>query len=76
MSAQKHVIEVSPPEYQQVRERYEFHNYKCPVCNGQGHFLPEQVGHDEWRTPVCDYCEGTGKVKAKVKIEWSADLDS
>ncbi|MDD4116494.1 MAG: hypothetical protein PHG27_13070 [Massilibacteroides sp.] len=76
MSNQKHVIEIVPPEYQQIREEYEFVNYQCPVCNGQGHFLPCQVGHDEWETTECDYCGGSGRVKAKIEIKWSPDYDS
>lgn len=75
MSTPKHVLEVTPPEHQQIRETYKFYNYKCPVCNGQGHFMSEQVGYDEFVSPECDYCEGTGKVKAEVEIKWSPDFD-
>ena len=75
MSNQKHVIEILPPEQQQVWEKYEFVNYKCPACNGRGHFMTEQVGYDEFVSPECDYCEGTGRVKASVEINWSPDFD-
>lgn len=72
MSTQKHIIEVTPPKYEQVHERMEFRNYTCPVCNGRGGFT-EEVGHDHYQTKTCDYCEGTGKVKAEVTIKWRAD---
>lgn len=75
MSKQKHIIEVTPPEYQQIRENYVFQNYKCPVCNGRGHFSPHQVGYDKWVKTLCDYCEATGKVKANVEIKWCPDFD-
>lgn len=76
MSKQNHVIEITPPEYQKVWEKYEYVNYRCPVCNGQGNFLPNQIGHDKWETKECDYCGGTGRVKANVEIKWSPDYDS
>ncbi len=76
MSNQKHIIEVQPPEHQQIRENYVFCNYKCPVCNGRGYFLPRQVGHDEWEIAECDYCGGSGRIKAKIEIKWSPDYDS
>lgn len=74
MSTQKYIIEIEPPTYQQVRETMEFRNYRCPVCNGRGGFT-EQVGHDESKTIPCDYCDGTGNVKAVVEIKWRADYD-
>ena len=72
MSTQKHIIEVTPPKYEQVHERMEFRNYTCPVCNGRGGFT-EEVGHDQYQTKTCDYCEGTGKVMAEVTIKWRVD---
>lgn len=75
MSEQKHIIDVVPPEFEQIRETYKFSNYKCPKCNGRGHFSTEQVGYDTFLTPECDYCEGAGKVEAEVTIKWSPDFD-
>lgn len=75
MSTQKYIIEIEPPTYQQVRETMEFRNYRCPVCNGQGGFT-EEVSHDHYQTKNCDYCEGTGKVKAEVTVNWRADYGS
>lgn len=72
MSTPKYIIEVTPPKYEQVRETMEFRNYTCPACNGRGGFT-EEVGHDQYQTKTCNYCEGTGKVKAEVTIKWRAD---
>ncbi|WP_143813418.1 hypothetical protein [Parabacteroides provencensis] len=73
MSKQHHIINVTPPEYQQVHESMTFGNYTCPVCNGRGSFIPEQVAHNHWQSKTCDYCDGTGKVKADVQISWKPD---
>lgn len=75
MSKQQHIINVTPPDYQRIREKMTFRNYVCPVCNGQGSFS-EQTGHNEWKTELCDYCDGTGKVKADVEIKWRPDYDN
>lgn len=74
MSKQRNIIEITPPEYQQVRENMFFRNYTCPVCNGKGSFT-EQTGYNEWESTVCDYCDGTGKVKAVVNIKWQPDYE-
>ena len=72
MSTQKHIIEIGPPKYQEINERMTFRNFTCPVCGGQGGFS-ERVGHDAYRATACDYCDGTGRVKAEVLIKWGAD---
>ena len=75
MSKQQHIISVTAPDYQTIRENMTLRNFTCPVCNGKGSFS-EQTGRDEWETTVCDYCDGTGKVKAVVEIDWKPDYDS
>lgn len=72
MSIQKHIIEVTPPKYEQVHERMEFRNYRCPVCNGEGASI-EPDGHNHTKRIPCNYCDGTGKVRAEVTIKWRAD---
>lgn len=72
MSEQKHIIEIVPPAYEQVREQMHFLNFRCPVCHGQGSHT-EQIGHDDYKTEPCDYCDGTGKVRAEVTVIWKAD---
>ena len=59
-------------KYEQAHEHFEFRNYLCPVCHGQGGFR-EQTGHDSYRNTTCDYCDGTGRVKAKVQVGWEPD---
>ena len=72
MSEYKQVVEIAPPRYQEVRERTVFGGYRCPVCDGRGGFS-EQTGRDEYKTTPCDYCDGTGHVKAEVTIKWRPD---
>ena len=74
MSTQQHTINVNPPKYQKVHENMVFRNYDCPVCNGRGSFT-EQTGPKEWSSTLCDYCDGTGKVKAVVNIKWQPDYE-
>lgn len=69
MSKQAHVIEVTPPVYEDKVEQMIFCNYKCPVCYGRG-FLSQN--DDEVK--YCHYCEGSGRVRARVTINWEADL--
>lgn len=72
MSRNKQIIEIAPPDYECIRENFVVSGYPCPVCHGQGGFS-EQTGHNTYQTSTCDYCDGTGKVKAKVQIEWRPD---
>ena len=46
--------------------------YRCPVCKGQGG-ISEQVGFNQFKETKCDYCQGTGKVKAEIQINWKPD---
>ena len=50
MSTQKHIIEVTPPKYEQVRETMEFRNYN--YCEGTGKVMAEVT--IKWRA---DYGE-------------------
>lgn len=75
MSKQQYIINVTPPDYQSIREDMIFRNFTCPACNGKGSFY-EQTGREEWETSICDYCDGTGKVKAMVEIKWKPDYES
>ncbi len=72
MSTQKQLVEITPPDYQQVHETMIFRGYQCPVCNGQGAFI-HYYAHDDYETTPCDYCDATGKLKAEVRITWNSD---
>lgn len=72
MSELKHIISIEPPAYEQIREQFTLRNYICPKCDGKGGFQ-ETESHNHDRFIECDYCEGTGKVKAEVMIKWGAD---
>ncbi|WP_099465906.1 zinc finger-like domain-containing protein [Parabacteroides provencensis] len=74
MSIKQNSILVIPPEYQEVWEKISFTGYRCPVCNGQKSFS-EQVGYNQYEEKACDYCKGTGKVKAEITINWVPDAD-
>lgn len=75
MSQAKHVMEITPPSYGIREERETLRGYRCPVCNGEGGFTCE-TGRDEYETKPCDYCDGTGRVKATVVVSWWPDYDS
>lgn len=72
MSTQKRIIEVVPPRFQEVWEKLVLPGYCCPVCKGRGG-SSEQVGFNEYKETKCDYCQGTGMVKAEIQINWKPD---
>lgn len=72
MSTQKRIIEVIPPPYQKVWEEMVLNGFSCPVCHGQ-RGRQEQVGFNEYKETECDYCQGAGKVKAEIRINWKPD---
>lgn len=74
MSTQKGIVEIVASEYAYHKETFHFGGYQCPRCGGRGGHR-EQVGHDEWKSEECGYCQGTGKVKAIVEVKWTPDLD-
>lgn len=73
MSELINIIAVQPPAYEQIREEKEIRGYCCPVCNGRGGFT-EEIGRDRYETAECDYCQGAGKVKAEIVINWKPDM--
>ena len=73
MSTHKRFIEVIPPKHQKVWEKMELTGYRCPICKGRGGNT-EQVGFNKYEETKCDYCQGTGKVKAEIQINWKPDF--
>ncbi|MDR1116611.1 MAG: hypothetical protein LBL33_10805 [Tannerella sp.] len=71
MSKQKQFIEITPPEFNAMEEAYHVYNHNCPSCNGRGsHTVYEGKGSTD---KACQRCDGTGKLKAHIKILWSPD---
>lgn len=52
----------------------EFTGYCCGYCHGNGWLYDNNIVNEHVTYP-CPRCEGTGKVKGIVKIEWVADYD-
>ncbi|MDR1981513.1 MAG: hypothetical protein LBQ39_07840 [Tannerellaceae bacterium] len=72
MSTKQHGVVICPPAYQSKTEAYEFDGFCCPACCGRKGFIT-QTGHDEYAEQPCSYCQGAGRVKAKVEIRWEPD---
>ncbi|MDR2915588.1 MAG: hypothetical protein LBV74_12275 [Tannerella sp.] len=71
MSKQKQSIEITPPDFNGMKETYHVYNHKCPTCNGRGFHIDYQ-GKDT-TNKACKRCDGTGKLKAKIEMQWSPD---
>lgn len=75
MSELKHMLDVSPDKYGTRVETKHVRGVTCPRCNGRGGFT-EEVAYNKSVTIPCDLCDGTGKIKAEVVVEWNADYES
>jgi excinuclease UvrABC ATPase subunit len=71
MSKQKQFIEITPPEWNGMEEAYFVYNHNCPSCNGRGSHKVYKGKESTGET--CKRCDGTGKLKAQIKIRWSPD---
>ena len=64
MSEMKHILEINPDSYgARTETRY------------AGGFR-DTAGHNTRTFIPCDLCDGTGKVRATVTVEWEADYES
>lgn len=75
MSELKYTLDIKPDRYGTRTETNHIRNIPCPRCNAQGGFLDE-TGRDKHVFTPCDLCDGTGKVKATITVEWEADYES
>jgi DnaJ-class molecular chaperone len=48
-------------------------NHRCPDCNGRGYLITTEKGKTVH--PECLRCDATGRLRAKVFIEWQPDCD-
>lgn len=72
MSSKKSIVVITPPEYLQKKEKFELCGFVCPNCNGRKEFIDQQ-GRDEFKSTKCLFCNGLGRVKAVVNVEWESD---
>lgn len=69
MSKTKQILEISSPTMKTVRERLTGLVQQCNYCCGNGWFW----GRDEYGESIknpCPICEGTGKMRPEITIEW------
>nr|DAV64437.1 MAG TPA: chaperone protein [Caudoviricetes sp.] len=75
MSQFDEILTIVPKEFEECKSPETFVSkvHDCPRCNGRGYFLPTQIGYDEWQNNPCEACNGTGKIRATVTIQWSPE---
>lgn len=71
----KYILEIKPDLHGERTETRYVNGFNCPRCGRQGGFLND-TGHNQRSFIPCDLCEGTGKVKAMITVEWNADYES
>lgn len=47
--------------------------FPCPFCSGNGWHWANLEG-ESYKKP-CSHCNGTGKLKANITIQWSPSVD-
>lgn len=63
----KEVLIVEAPRYpSSALKSFTSKEYECAYCNGRGSFTNMQ-GEE---TVLCPLCEGKGKVRATITLEW------
>lgn len=79
MSGKQQIIIIAPPTIPPpipCSETFKFFGFECPQCNGKGGFqydyyfkkFKKNLDDPDWQP--CERCNGTGKLTAKVTIEW------
>jgi hypothetical protein len=71
MSRKKQIIELRAPEYGATVERETVTGFICPKCSGRGYLI--DYGVKESRNVTCPGCGGSGRLQARVTIEWEAE---
>jgi DnaJ-class molecular chaperone len=74
MSAQKHVIEVAPLVDGNRCESTVIRHFECLGCSGRGRRTVCGLIWQEDREVVCERCAGTGRLRARVTVDWEADI--
>jgi|WetSurMetagenome_2_1015567.scaffolds.fasta_scaffold68521_4 DnaJ-class molecular chaperone len=73
MSKTHLVIDIKP-EYEGENERLDAGVFTCPQCNGSGHVSAPDNPYRDFDT--CTVCDGKGKIKATVIVEWDKINDN
>ena len=74
MSELKHTLDITPPADKGLVEKKAVRNLECPTCHGTGGFKDGR-GHNDDHYTECAQCDGTGKVKAIITVEWAPDYN-
>lgn len=72
MGILRHFVEIVADTHKPRTESERVRGIRCPRCDGRGGFI-ERTGRDEFQETQCKTCEGCGRVKATVTVEWSPD---
>lgn len=75
MSVKKHILEINPSKYLFKKEEFVIRDFACPKCHGSGEFV-DIIMRNDIRTNICDFCGGSGSVKADVTVSWKPDIDN
>ena len=73
MSNRKQIIEIMPSEYDFVNEHEIIRGFACPTCTSRGFNIDRGIKGDNIHI-ACPRCEGTGRLRATVMINWEADV--
>lgn len=75
MSRLDHTLSIEPGKYEDgsKAETFVSSGHGCPHCGGRGKFMPYQTDYNTWEQDTCKVCNGTGKLKAAISLQWSSD---
>jgi len=74
MSKERRMIEITPGRMSpggRMTEHLESRGHKCQYCQGNGFFWQEDEFRERYKDP-CPVCKGSGKLDAKITIEWKS----
>lgn len=76
MSKLLNILLVEPERFEDCKqpERLTSVGHDCPKCNGRGYFPGQKIYHNQYTEPEdCKTCQGTGKLKGFITIQWAPD---
>jgi len=69
MSKTRQILDLSSPTIKTRHERIIGFVQQCNYCCGNGWFWGLDEYHETIKAP-CPICEGTGKVRPEITVEW------